>query len=908
MIYGRDAERAHLADLVEAARGGISGSLVVRGEAGTGKSTLLADLADNADGVRTLRALGVESESELAFAGLHQLLGPVLGDLEALGTRRRQALASALGMSSADVAPERFLIATAVLELLAQAADDGPLLAIVDDAQWLDGASQDALLFVARRLAGEGIALVFGARSADIRHFASPGIEELELAGLDHAATLELIEHGSGIRPSLMVAERLVQATGGNPLALAELVSTLDPDALSGAAPLPDPLPLARGVEALFLDRVVRLPERTRAMLLLAALEPAADLALLARTGTALGAGVDDLEAAEMAGLVRVESMRIVFDHPLVRSSVEGGATFAQRQRAHLALADALPEVDVERRAWHAAAAAIEPDERLAAQLEMLAVRARERGGNAAAQAALTRAAELTPEQGVRGRRLVAAAEAAWHAGRPAEALALVDRAAAFIDEPLSRARAARLRGVITFRTGSLEDGHRLLMEAARESAEIDPRTAYILIGEAAKAGGFAGNPAWISAAGDAARDFPEPADDASRLIRRAVVGIGKIMSGNPAGAMAEIREVLATAQRVDDPDLMEYGITAAWLIGDEPLTAQLLSRAERAARERTMIGMLPLILLLRTVADYDAGRFANGAAMADEGARLARESGQTTFLAANLAQVARVAAVRGDATRFATAAGEAAALAGGHGLGQAASVVAHATVLHEFGLGRYEAAADALARVAHPALAAIRASDACEVAIHLDREADALEALAQLERLASAMQVAWVEGLLQRARGMTAGAKGDRNFQRAVDLQGESRPFERARTELAYGETLRRARRRMDARAPLRRAMETFERVGAEPWAARAERELRATGETARRRDPSTIDQLTPQELTICQMVAEGLTNREIGTRLFLSARTIDYHLRKVFPKLGIASRAELIRLELGAQDDVQT
>ena len=308
-----------------------------------------------------------------------------------------------------------------------------------------------------------------------------------------------------------MVAERLMQATGGNPLALAELASTLDPDALSGAVPLPDPLPLARGVEALFLDRVTALPERTRALLLLAALEPAADLGLLARTGAPFGAGVDDLEPAELAGLVRVESMRIVFGHPLVRSSVEGGATFAQRQRAHLALAEALPAADAERRAWHAAAAAIEPDEQLATELERLALRARERGANAAAQAALTRAAELTPATGTRGRRLVAAAEAAWHAGRPIEALALVDRAAVFIDEPRSRASAARLRGVITFRTGSLEDGHRLLMEAARETAEVDPKTAYLLIGEAAKAGGFAGNPVWIRAAGDAVDGFPEP-------------------------------------------------------------------------------------------------------------------------------------------------------------------------------------------------------------------------------------------------------------------------------------------------------------------------------------------------------------------------------------------------------------
>jgi DNA-binding CsgD family transcriptional regulator len=906
VIYGRDVERAHLADLVEAAHVGTSTALVVRGEAGAGKSTLLDDLAQGAEGMLTLRALGVESQSELAFAGLHQVLGPLLGELDALSPPRRQALASALGLIEAHSAPDRFLIAAAVLDLLANAAEREPLLAIVDDAQWLDGASQDALLFVARRLGAEGIALVFGARDGDARGFEAPGVARLELVGLDEAATLELIEHWSDAAPSSIVANRLVAVTGGNPLALTELAATLDSAVLGGLAPFPDPLPVARGVEAAFFDRVLRLPEPTRAMLLLAALEPAADLALLARTGEEVGAALDDLRAAEIAGLVRLGSIRVAFDHPLVRSAVEGGATFAQRRRSHLALAAALPPADAERRAWHAAAAAVEPDEQLAAELEQVAVRARERAGNAAAQAALTRAAELTPEAGARGRRLVAAADAAWLAGRAAEALTLIERASAFVDEPGERARAARLRGITTLRTGSLADAHRLLMDAARDAAEVDPRTAYVLVGEAAKAGGFSGNQAWLTAAGDLARSFPEPGDNASRIIRRAVIGIGKLMAGDAEGAHAEIDEVLDAAQRIDDPELMEYGITAAWLMGEEALSAQLLSRAERTARERTMIGTLPIFLLLRSVADYDAGRLGGAAAAADEGARLAREAGQTTILAANLAHAARAAAVRGDATRLATAASEASTLAGDHGLGQVESIAAHAAALHDIGMGRYEAAADALARVSHPALAAHRASDACEIAIHLDRHGDALIALAQLEQLASTMQRPWVDGLLERARGLTTNAKGDRHFQRAVALHGGRRPFECARSELAYGETLRRSRRRMDARAPLIRALETFERIGAEPWAARAERELRATGETARRRDRSTIDQLTPQELTICRLVAEGLSNREIGARLFLSARTIDYHLRKVIPKLGISSRAELISLDLGEREQV--
>ena len=348
----------------------------------------------------------------------------------------------------------------------------------------------------------------------------------------------------------------------------------------------------------------------------------------------------------------------------------------------------------------------------------------------------------------------------------------------------------------------------------------------------------------------------------------------------------------------------MTYGVTAARLLGDEQLTVRLLSRAEHAARGATMIGSLPFLLVLRAATDYDAGRLAGAAAAADEGARLARESGQTTILAAGLAQVARTAAVRGDATRFASAVGEASALARAHGLAHVASIAAHAAALHEIGLGRYEAAQEVLEQIEHPAMAASRASDACEVAMHLDRRGDALVALEDLEQLAAATRLPWVDGLLARARGVTATGRGDRHFLRAAALQGDARPFELARTELAFGETLRRVPRRVDARAPLRRALEIFERIGAEPWAARADRELRATGERSRRRPPAVLDRLTPQELAICELVAEGLGNRDIGSRLFLSPRTIDYHLRKVYPKLGIGSREELVLLDLGASE----
>ena len=708
VIYGRDAERAHLADVVEAARVGMSTALVVRGEAGAGKTTLLDDLVEGAAGFRTLRALGVESDSELAFAGLLQLLAPLLGEMDALSAPRREALASALGLRESDTAPDRFLIAAAALDLLANASERGPLLAIVDDAHWLDGASQDALLFVARRLDAEGIALVFGARDGDVRGFEAPGVARLDLVGLDEPATLELIEHWSDAAPSSNVAHRLVAATGGNPLALTELAATLDSAVLGGTAPLPDPLPVARGVEAAFLDRVRRLPEATRAMLLLAALEPGADLALLARTAEAGGATVNDLEAAEVAGLVRLYSTRVDVRPP---ARALGG-----RGRRDVRAAPARAS-----RSGRGAAAGRRRTSCVARGGRRQRAGRATGGGSRTARQACTRARRQRRRPGrldarsradARGRARAgvassSAADAAWQAGRAAEALALIERSSAFADER-ERARAARLRGLITLRTGSLDDAHRLLMDAARDAAEVDPETAYQLVGEAAKAGGFSGNQAWLTAAGDLALSFPEPGDDASRIIRRAVIGIGKLIGGDPAGALAEIREVLEAAERIDDPELMEYGIAAAWLMGDEALSSQLLARAERTARERTMIGILPD--LPRCCAPWPTttpGACGGAAAAADEGARLAREAGQTTMLAANLAHAARASAVRGDATRFATAASEASALAGEHGLGQVESIAAHAAALHDIGMGRYEAASEGLARVTHPALAA---------------------------------------------------------------------------------------------------------------------------------------------------------------------------------------------------------
>ena len=901
MLYGRDAERAQLTSLVEAARSGMSSAIVVRGEAGVGKSSLIEDVASAAKGTRSLRAVGVESESELAFAGLHQLLAPLLRDLDALLPPRRSALGAAMGLVEASGTPDRFLVAAAVLDLLASGAEDGPLLAVVDDAQWIDGASQDALLFVARRLGLDGIVLVFGAREGDASRFEARGLTSLELQGLDVPAAAALIEDRSGVAPTTAVAARLVAATHGNPLAVAEIATAVDDDALRGETPLPDPLPLARGVEAAFADRIAALSDATRTMLLLAALEPESDPGLLARAGAGLGAGVDDLEPAELAGVVRVEPSRVTFGHPLLRSAVDAGATFAQRRRAHLALAASLPAADVDRRAWHAASAAVEPDEAVAAELERLGRRARERAGNAAAQAAFSRAAELSPAPADRGSRLVSAAQAAWDAGRGPEAIALLDRAAPDVQDERDRVRLDHLRGVIALRTGALAEGRRMLMDAASRAAAIDVDGAVRMLGDAARTGAFAGNRAWIADAAQALEALPDPETDGARLIRMMVRSVGAIIAGDVAGGTDGLREALPLAEQSEDVQIAEYGIAAAWMIGDTELATRLLTATEAAARERAAIATLPQLLILRAAAENDAGRFAAALSAADEGAALAREAGQLAPLAACLSHTAWAAAIRGDAALATRAAAEGAALGTQLGLLLATAVAAFANAMNEIGGGRDETAVEILSGVEHPLFAPRRAAETCEALARLGRTAGAGEALDVLEHVAAATKLPVNEAVLERCRGLLAEAGGDAHFERALALHGDVRPFERARTELAYGEALRRARRRTDARAPLRRALESFERMGAEPWAARADRELRATGESSRRRDRSAVDSLTPQELTICRLVAEGLSNPEIAARLFLSRRTIEYHLHKVFPKLGVASRVELVKLELG-------
>jgi AAA ATPase domain len=488
VLYGRTAECAAVDRLLEDARSGRSGVLVLRGEAGVGKSTLLGYAAERAKGgpagMTVLRAAGVESEVELPFATLHQLLRPLLDRVGRLPEPQAAALHGTFGMAATP--SDRFLLSVGVLSLLAEAAEERPLVCLLDDAQWLDQASADALVFVARRLAAEGIVLLFAARDPEVRRFDAAGLPELQLAGLEDAAAADLLAARSQAMAAA-VRDRLLRAAAGNPLALVELPAMLEPAQLDGRAPLPDPLPVGARVERAFADRIERLPPATQATLLVVAADDTGEVATALRAGRLLELDGLALGPAEAAGLVRVAGGRVEFRHPLVRSAVYRNAGFAERRAVHLALAESMDGADdADRRAWHRAAVAVGPDEPVAAELERSAERAQARGGYAAAAAALERAAELTGEETARAGRLAAGANAAWLAGRPDWALGLLDRAAGAAPPPPLRAGLAQLRGHIELFCGSPADAHRILADGAAGIAGADPEQAALLLAEAA--------------------------------------------------------------------------------------------------------------------------------------------------------------------------------------------------------------------------------------------------------------------------------------------------------------------------------------------------------------------------------------------------------------------------------------
>jgi DNA-binding CsgD family transcriptional regulator len=898
VLAGRDAERARIASLVEAARAGRGGALVVHGVAGAGKSTLLADAATSADGMRVLRTSGVESESPLAFAALQRLLWPVVDRLETLPDPQRRALGAALGATEGQ--GERFLAYLGTLSLLAEVAAEAPVLVVVDDAHWLDEASAAALLFAARRLQDDRVAVLFAARDGDVRQFDAPDLPDLTLAGVSTEDADALLGAGAGdLDPA--VREHLVAATGGNPLGLVELAGLLSADQLAGRAPLPSPLPLTGGVERAFLDRCRRLSEPAQQFLLVAAADDTGLLTVVGDAAGRLGAGESALDEVERAGLLRADGDALALHHPLVRSAVYGAATTAERRAVHRALAEVLG-TDPDRRAWHLAAAADRPDDAVVTALAGVAERAAARGGHEAASAAWSRAAELTTDRAERGERLYLAASSAWLGAHPARAAALAVAAAADVSDPVLRARLLTLQGQIEWNTHSLDEGHDLILRAAQSAAGADDGLAQQLAMLAAALAAFG---ARSDRAVDVSGLVPPPGPDAPPRTHAAAALLRGFLATAQEDWVTAIDSfasafTLVETDPVDDHVLQPNLGIAAMLAGDDERGLRLHEQQLAAARRTGALTMVEHALTRGATFQIATGAWTSAANAASEAVPLAVSTGQPGLSALGLVELALVEALRGqdDADEHLS---EVAAIRERHPVGISEPLVADFALWAQ-GLrdvARPATALHHLEQMRSPWIRRMAAIDRLETAVRADRVDLARDWLAELARFADAGGGPATVAVVEHGRALLAGDDADAHYQAALAAHaGSLRRADRARTELAYGEHLRRARRRVDAREHLRSALTLFEELGAAQWAERASQELRASGETARRRDVSTATDLTAQERNVTALVRQGLSTKDVAGQLFVSPRTVDFHLRNVFAKLGVTSRAELIAL----------
>jgi DNA-binding CsgD family transcriptional regulator len=907
-LVGRARECAMIDRVLRGAASGESSSLVVRGEPGIGKTALLSYAAHRAADSLVLRTAGLEAESDLAFAGLHGLLRPVTGKLGELPDTQAAALAGALGLAHSP-STDRFLVSAATLSLIAAAAEERPLVCVIDDAQWLDSASADALLFAARRLRAEPVAMLFGAREGEARSFPAPGLSDLMLAGLAGDVAGDVLSVSAAGAAGSTRTWLLAQAVG-NPLALLELPSGLSEDQLEGRAPLPEAIPLTARLQGAFAQRAESLSADTRAVLLIAAIDDIGDAATILSAATEAGLHEAALDAAERSGLVSVTAGRIMFRHPLVRSALHGAATLSERRHAHRALAAVLSgEQQGDRRVWHQALAALTPDEVVATELQASAERARARAAHASAATAFIRSSELSAEDGGRIRRLAAAADAAWAAGDPDRARAVIAKALPLASGRV-RAGLLQLRGTIEARTGDVKAAIVMLLEAAEVTDDSSLRLELLV--DAADAALYAGEYDQVVAL--ASRGCAvEARTELDRFRKDVLGGLAGALSGDYGQAAPLLSRAIARAELLDDPRSLIWAGRLARLAGTvadgSSLTAGAVAiataRAVAIARERALVSVLPAALQEHSTALIARSRFRLAYAAAEEAVGIARDFGQRWGASWSLANLASIDALRGDETLARAHAEAALELASTSGADFMVGWAKRALGLLELTLGRPSEATDQFLPLTNPdrpesnpiiALAVI--PDLLEAAVRSGRLGDLDDQLDRYAQWAERAPVAPRLALLARCRALVGDGNEREQFTAALAHAAALAPFQQARTELLYGEWLRRQREAIEARDHLRRASELFQQVGTPPWAQRAEVELRATGETARRRDPSTLDDLTPQELQIAGLVASGMTNRQIAAQLYLSPRTIEYHLRKIFAKLRLASRTELVRM----------
>jgi DNA-binding CsgD family transcriptional regulator len=898
-LIGREREREVLDRLLDGVRGGRGGVLVVHGEAGVGKTALLDYAVEAAREFRTARTSGIEAEMELPFAAVQQLCSAFLDLMDRLPQPQHEALGVAFGLITGP-APNPFLVGLAVLGLLSEAAEERPLLCVVDDAQWLDRASARALGFVARRLLAEKLALVIAARQpGDVL----AGLPELHVLSLGHRDARTLLESALPARLDDHVLERIVAETRGNPLALLELPRGLSPTQLAGGFGLPAAVPLSASIEESFARRLSRLPDDARRLLLVAAADPVGDPALVWRAAQQLGIPDSVAETVEAEGLLELGA-RVVFRHPLVRSAVYRAAGLKERRAAHRALAEATdPEIDPDRRAWHRAQAASMPDEDVAAELERSAGRAQARGGLAAVAAFLERAAELTPEPAHRAQRLLVAAGAKRDAGDLEGALGLLVDVEAGVLDDLGRARVGLLRAQIALEQRRGGDAGRLFMNAASRLEPLEPelaRETYLdaLAGAMASDVEVVGGAPAVAAAARAAPPSPAPARTVDVVLDAFAT---RLTDGYAAAAptLARALELLLAMDASNEdvgrwlsPSSGRNGNIVALEMWDDEALHLLAARQVQAARDTGALVHLQFALSFLARSHMLAGELTAATLLIDEARLIAEAIGNPALVNAPMI----LAAWRGDeaqASELIDATAEEAATRRWTSNNYARSV------LHN-GLGRHDSARDAAREAFHPDPVGYGTYLVPELAEAASKTADRALLESTLEWLSERTRVIssrWATGIEARVRALLSeGEVADGLYRRSIEhLSGTRARLELARTHLLYGEWLRRERRRLDAREHLRTAREAFTRMGAEAFARRAERELLATGERAGKRTAGTLDQLTPQETQIARLAANGNTNREIAGELFISPSTVEYHLRKAFRKLDVKSRTQL-------------
>jgi DNA-binding CsgD family transcriptional regulator len=899
MLVGRDRERSRLDHALESACSGESAALVLIGEPGIGKTALLDYAAERARGMQLLRARGVESEAQIPFGSLFELLRPALSLLDRIPAPQAVALESALALRPAR-ARDRFAVGAATLSLLAAHAEQGAVAILIDDAHWFDRSSTEALLFAVRRLVADPIAVLIAVRADESSLLDRADLPVLQLAGLSAEEAAMLLD---GLAPG--AAGRLHEATAGNPLALLELADDADELAL---APPGAPLLVSTRIARAFLRRAGELDGPERSALLLVATSDSGDLVLLERAAARLGIDLQRLSGAERAGLLSLRPGSVEFRHPLARSAFYADAPVEARRAAHRALAGALPDRDIDRRAWHLGAAAEGIDASATAALEQAGVRARDRSAYASAAAAFERAGRLAPETRQRARLLRDSAEASWHAGLAEHAVELLDDARASTGDPAMLLDIDELSGRIAMRLGPVMRGHAILTGAAERA---DGERAVAMLAEATWACFYAGDPAeMLSVAERAAATLPDGASVRTRFLASTAVGMARVVGGDAAAGAEAIQQAIAIAERApelrDDLQLLPWLAVLPLFLREAATGRALLELALDGARAHAAIGALPLVLDLIARDQATTDRLAVAEATYREAITLARESDQRTELAFGLAGLAWLEARSGRSDECRAHAIEALRLSAELGVRLLEAWALAALGELELGLGatdeallHFERQAQLLdeLRITDPDLSP--APDMVDVQVRSGRLPEARALTGRFMRAAAAKGQPWSLARGLRCQGLVAGDAGfAADFELALDQHRRTRDaFETARTRLAYGERLRRARSRVRAREQLRAAVTTFEQIDARPWADRARAELRATGETLRRRDPTTLDELTPQELQIAMLLAGGKTTREAAAALFLSPKTIEYHLRHVYQKLDVHSRDDLAR-----------